>query len=79
VASALSDNLDAAKVARCVVVGNSLGGGVALMLAASARERERALRLRMLRMWGAAEMMTIGAGAAARATVHELDVPPRHT
>jgi pimeloyl-ACP methyl ester carboxylesterase len=72
-ARALSDYLDTAAIERCVVVGNSLGGGVALMLAAREPARVRAvvtlgaigvpftmpLSLRLLRVWGAAEMMRV--------------------
>lgn len=41
-AAAVSDYLDVAGVGRCVVAGNSLGGGVTLMLAAREPERVRA-------------------------------------
>ncbi|MCW5890142.1 MAG: alpha/beta fold hydrolase [bacterium] len=41
-AAAVGDYLDAAGVGPCVVAGNSLGGGVALMLAAREPERVRA-------------------------------------
>ena len=40
-ARALSDYLDEADITRCVVVGNSVGGGVSLMLAASEPDRVR--------------------------------------
>ncbi len=41
-AAAVADYLDAAGVGRCVVAGNSLGGGVTLMLAAREPDRVRA-------------------------------------
>ena len=72
-ARAVSAYLDASKISRCAVVGNSLGGGVALMLAAKEPERvqsvvtlgaigmpfEMPLRLRLLRRWGVAEVMRV--------------------
>jgi pimeloyl-ACP methyl ester carboxylesterase len=72
-ARAMSDYLDAAKIGRCVVAGNSLGGGVTLALAAREPERVRAalplgsigvpfslpFSLRLLRFFPTAELMRL--------------------
>lgn len=72
-ARALSGYLDEAGITRCVVVGNSVGGGVSLMLAASEPDRVRGvvtlgsvglpsrfpIHLRLLDLWGTAELMRL--------------------
>lgn len=72
-ARVVSEYLDARGITRCVVAGNSLGGGVALALSAREPDRVRGvvplgsiglpfrlpLTLRLLRLYGVAEVMRV--------------------